>query len=184
MEPEPQPDAGDGCRDEPGHTHNIPWSLGRASSESRWKSLRTLNSPNSFSESSTPAQPQQIRVFSNEFQPGSSPPIPTPIFFTPACWTGVGKRSIDHWVCCLPVFAGGFPVADQESPGSELPCLQGLPYAGSPHGGLNAARGPGVLARKRNEARSHSPGFQPWLSGCPGIALNPAWGVFLSVKWG
>lgn len=49
--------------DKAGHTHSIPSSLGRSLSKSRWKSLRTLNSPNSFSESSTLSQLQQISLF-------------------------------------------------------------------------------------------------------------------------
>ena len=49
--------------DEAGHTHSILASLA-GPCQSRWKNLRTLHSPNSFSESSTPSQPPQVRVFS------------------------------------------------------------------------------------------------------------------------
>lgn len=167
-------------RDEAGHTHSILWSLGRASSKSRWKSLRTLNSPNSFSESFTPAQSQQVSAF----QPCASPPISTRVFYPLAPRTGAAQRSIDHWLCCLPVFTGGDPAADRKSPGSELPCLWGLPCAGLSHRGLDAALGPGALARRRNMAGSRRPGFQAWLSGCLGGVLNPARAVFPSVKWG
>lgn len=44
------------------HTQH-PSSLGRAMSKSRWKSLRTLNSPDSFSSSCTPSQPPQVSLF-------------------------------------------------------------------------------------------------------------------------
>lgn len=84
-------------RDEAGHTHSIPSSLGRALSKSRWKSLRTLNSPDSFSASSTPPQPRQIRDFSNELNPSPSPPTYTPVFFSSQ--ERLAKRSVDHWVC-------------------------------------------------------------------------------------
>lgn len=50
-------------RDEAGHTHSILASLA-GPCQSRWKNQRTLHSPNSFSESSTPSQPPQVRVFS------------------------------------------------------------------------------------------------------------------------
>lgn len=49
-------------RSKAGHTHGIPWSLGRAPPESRWKSL-TLNSPHSFSERATRLSLSKLESF-------------------------------------------------------------------------------------------------------------------------
>lgn len=58
-EPAPQLSVRDGW-DKVGHTYSIPLSFGRSSWRSRWKRLRTLNSPNSFSEGSTLFSPHWI----------------------------------------------------------------------------------------------------------------------------